>query len=1255
MIGAPAGLFATMVALAVREARTGAVGCNEFNRKMTVPDSAHNDRIRSTRVFSQQLAGVGAVRITSLLLAAVSSGAVWSAAMAQDAAVPPVPAVATAAVDPAAPTVPAGDPLRAVFIDVAGKVQWRANETSPWQEAKVNDVVEPGVEVRTGLRSHAAMRIGRNATALIDAGTLFQLPTVVQDGDTLRTAAAVKHGRADFKVDKVGLSNDFKVVTPSTTLAVRGTEFAVASGPLKQVEVLGARRNAINAIELKYSLNNTTVQMSRDAASSSNLQNPAHSAVVAASAPATGTGLPTTTQGEAVQNAAAGAAPSQAGSSAQATTANRTSARAEKAAGRAGGDNNVVGRVQAQVNAANTNIDHAIEYLMQADGQLEAIDAQRDALVALQDLASLRRDEANAALEAHEYALSAAGEQGAIAEDAIASFDGRAARVGDSVKPAADTHFRVFDDERTQASDTLAAIRSILGGIGGQEGTSPPPSTPSGESGSHDSLLQLVEEARRAIVAMGEAHDAASGERSAMDFDRADLEAAIASMDQSTRPGAQAAMAEYQQAVASLSDMVQSGGGIADVAASAQQAVLRLNDLIEQLRAASPTARMTALANQSLARLAAATGSLNQTYAALGAVQAARAAAADDLRAESFGLVEQLYQRLLSERVRLVGQWAAIDSGVTLRGGQLAETVNSAEDVLGGVGSVFLMRTLAETDAALAAAIVVDSRTNDAVNAAAEEASAFDTASELYARALDENEQAAATGQQIRTDLQTLNSAADAMDSGIAGLERSTSAERYLGSDAVIDSLNAMDEAFKGTKDGSSLGVSGGATELEQLLAGAVAPRDLVGLTEQASVAIDAILAASVDIDLSASDAAGRADLATQSAMAAQQLADITQELSVRFGISAEFVGIAARASALSAADASDASSRAVAAQRLVASLILVAQQNRVEAIAGNINSLLAANSSIGARAQADLASAQTRYTTANEAGAMAFGRFTAGAASEAVAAQSGAQSAVVSLNEMATVSTQMVAAFDGAQGAAGSAERAFVGARDSRVLAEAHEASAGAGLLRTYAAAQSGDVPGAAIQSNATTASANAARVAAASAVRFSGTAKNESVRALNFQADAVRLQPDVDKFGTNRQQFEAAAASRRQAVETADGTTTALATQAQFFDDVAQALSSRAKTETAANAAISSSDARSQALAIAAQLNSSVQQARQMEQTASTNAGRMFGRSMGGYVARAQAAAAGAEAQAILANAASARAAGSAASAQDIVRNPN
>ena len=122
MVVAPAGLLVRMVALAEGDARRGTVGRNEINRKMTVPYSAHNDRIRSTRVFSQQFASVGVVRITSLLLAAVSSGAVWSAALAQDAAVAPAPAAVTAAVDPAAVaglTAP-GSPFVVIGEVVAG-------------------------------------------------------------------------------------------------------------------------------------------------------------------------------------------------------------------------------------------------------------------------------------------------------------------------------------------------------------------------------------------------------------------------------------------------------------------------------------------------------------------------------------------------------------------------------------------------------------------------------------------------------------------------------------------------------------------------------------------------------------------------------------------------------------------------------------------------------------------------------------------------------------------------------------------------------------------------------------------------------------------------------------------------------------------------------------------------------------------------------------------------------------------------------
>ncbi|MFZ4467281.1 MAG: FecR domain-containing protein, partial [Phycisphaerales bacterium] len=245
----------------------------------------------------------GPLRRASVAAMLLAMGFAGPAAWAQ-AADDPAPPKAEAA--PVAPS----ESLRAVFIDVGGKVQWRPGEQDAWRDAKVNDVIAPGAEVRTGLRSHAALRVGRNATALVDAGTVFQIPSVVKEGDALRTTVSVKSGRADFKVDKVGFANDFKVVTPSMTLAVRGTGFAVATGALKQVEVLGARRNAIAAIELKYALSSTTVAMSGGASSSSALQQPTHAAVVAAAPPTTASALPTSSPTEAVREAAGGPPPS---------------------------------------------------------------------------------------------------------------------------------------------------------------------------------------------------------------------------------------------------------------------------------------------------------------------------------------------------------------------------------------------------------------------------------------------------------------------------------------------------------------------------------------------------------------------------------------------------------------------------------------------------------------------------------------------------------------------------------------------------------------------------------------------------------------------------------------------------------------------------------------------------------------------------------------------------------------------------------
>ena len=178
----------------------------------------------------------------------------------------------------AAPQADAAKSLQAIFLEVEGKVRWRAAESAPWKEAAVNDLVDVGAEIRTGLKSRAALRVGKNATVLVDAGTTFQLPQIVQDGETLKTLASVKTGRVDFKVDKVGFANDFKVITPQTTLSVRGTGFGVNSGALNGVEVTGARTNALNAIEIRYIANNLPYFMSGAAKTNSKQQDPAANA-----------------------------------------------------------------------------------------------------------------------------------------------------------------------------------------------------------------------------------------------------------------------------------------------------------------------------------------------------------------------------------------------------------------------------------------------------------------------------------------------------------------------------------------------------------------------------------------------------------------------------------------------------------------------------------------------------------------------------------------------------------------------------------------------------------------------------------------------------------------------------------------------------------------------------------------------------------------------------------------------------------------
>ncbi|MEE2907418.1 MAG: FecR family protein [Planctomycetota bacterium] len=172
--------------------------------------------------------------------------------------------------------------LEAVILEVRGRCQWRTDEEARWQKAAIDHRLKPGAMIRTGLKSHLALRCGPNATILVDSNSRVMVPALAQNGDTLSTIVQVERGRADFKVDRVGLTNDFSVVTPSGALSVRGTGMGVSYDGFQGSSIYGARFNSINAIEMRYYGNKRVWSVSGGGSTSSRAKNPTTKAVAKA-------------------------------------------------------------------------------------------------------------------------------------------------------------------------------------------------------------------------------------------------------------------------------------------------------------------------------------------------------------------------------------------------------------------------------------------------------------------------------------------------------------------------------------------------------------------------------------------------------------------------------------------------------------------------------------------------------------------------------------------------------------------------------------------------------------------------------------------------------------------------------------------------------------------------------------------------------------------------------------------------------------
>ena len=114
--------------------------------------------------------------------------------------------------------------VSAVVRQVSGKVELKAPGAG-WVPARTGMNVAKGAFISTGFNSSAVLEMGPSVVNVKQL-TRMQLEELIQKEGTVSTGLYLNVGKVNVKVKTTkGLSNDFKLRTPISTAAVRGTEW----------------------------------------------------------------------------------------------------------------------------------------------------------------------------------------------------------------------------------------------------------------------------------------------------------------------------------------------------------------------------------------------------------------------------------------------------------------------------------------------------------------------------------------------------------------------------------------------------------------------------------------------------------------------------------------------------------------------------------------------------------------------------------------------------------------------------------------------------------------------------------------------------------------------------------------------------------------------------------------------------------------------------------------------------------------------
>lgn len=113
---------------------------------------------------------------------------------------------------------------QAVLKETAGKVELQEPQ-GPWRPAQVGMHISLGTTISTGFNSAAVLELG-NSVLRVKPLTRMRLDQLLEQGGSVQTDLFLRVGKVNAEVKSVaGLKQDFKLRSPVSTAAVRGTGF----------------------------------------------------------------------------------------------------------------------------------------------------------------------------------------------------------------------------------------------------------------------------------------------------------------------------------------------------------------------------------------------------------------------------------------------------------------------------------------------------------------------------------------------------------------------------------------------------------------------------------------------------------------------------------------------------------------------------------------------------------------------------------------------------------------------------------------------------------------------------------------------------------------------------------------------------------------------------------------------------------------------------------------------------------------------